>query len=64
MSTSSVNQVPTPTEAPTEEPTEEPTDPVVAFLEDEEKVAAVRERARRQARERAAEWGLTDQLED
>jgi len=45
-------------------PTEEPTDPVVAFLEDEEKVAAVRERARRQARERAAEWGLTDQLED
>ena len=46
------------------EPTEEPTDPVVAFLEDEEKVAAVRERARRQARERAAEWGLTDQPED
>jgi hypothetical protein len=44
--------------------TQEPADPVVAFLEDEEKIAAIRERARKQAHERAAEWGLTDQLED
>ncbi len=43
---------------------DDPADPVVAFLEDEEKVAAIREEARKQARERAAEWGLGDQLED
>jgi len=34
-----------------------------AFLTDEEKVDAIREQARKQARERAAEWGLEDQLE-
>jgi hypothetical protein len=33
-----------------------------AFLADEERVAAVREEARAEARSRAAEWGLTDQL--
>jgi hypothetical protein len=41
-----------------------PEDPVVAFLEDDERIAAIRDQAREQARERAAEWGLTDQLED
>ncbi len=43
---------------------DDPADPVVAFLEDEQKIAAIRAEARKQARERAAEWGLTDQLED
>jgi hypothetical protein len=36
---------------------------VEAFLADEERVAAIREQARRQARARAAEWGLADQLD-
>lgn len=45
-------------------PDEEPDDPVVAFLEDDERIAAIREQAREQARERAAEWGLTEQLEE
>jgi len=45
-------------------PDDDPADPVVAFLEDEQKIAAIREEARQQARERAAEWGLTEQLED
>lgn len=39
-------------------------DPVVAFLEDEQKIAAIREQAREQARERAEQWGLSDHLED
>jgi len=39
------------------------TDPVVSFLEDEGKVAAIREQAREEARERAAEWGLDDAVE-
>jgi hypothetical protein len=34
--------------------------PVEAFLEDEGKVEAIRERAREEADRRAAEWGLTD----
>ena len=38
--------------------------PVAAFLDDEEKVAAIREQARAEARDRAAEWGLTDALAD
>ena len=38
-------------------------DPVAAFLADEEKVAAIREEAQAEARERAAEWGLTDHLD-
>lgn len=36
--------------------------PVEAFLEDEEKIAAIREQAREEARARADEWGLTDHL--
>lgn len=39
-------------------------DPVAAFLADEEKIAAIREQARDEARKRAAEWGLDDQLCD
>ena len=39
-------------------------DAVEAFLADEERVAAIRDRAREEARERAREWGLTDQLAD
>lgn len=38
-------------------------DPVVSFLEDEQKLAAIREQAREQARQRATEWGLDDALE-
>jgi hypothetical protein len=37
-------------------------DAVEAFLADEERIAAIRERARAEAEARAAEWGLTDQL--
>jgi len=33
---------------------------VEAFLEDEEKIAAIRERARKEAQQRATEWGLSD----
>lgn len=39
-------------------------DPVAAFLADEEKIAAIREEARAEARERAAEWGLDEHLRD
>ncbi|WP_231184242.1 hypothetical protein [Haladaptatus sp. DYF46] len=39
-----------------------PTSAVEAFLEDEEKIAAIRERARAEAERRAEEWGLDDQL--
>lgn len=42
----------------------EAADPVEAFLGDEETIDAIRERARAEAKERAAEWGLTDQLVD
>lgn len=38
-------------------------DPVVAFLDDAEKVAAIQRRAREEAERRAAEWGLDDQLD-
>jgi hypothetical protein len=37
---------------------------VAAFLEDESKIAAIREEARSEARDRADEWGLSDQLVD
>ncbi len=47
---------------PTGEPETEPTSAVEAFLEDEEKIAAIREQARREAERRATEWGLDDQL--
>jgi hypothetical protein len=40
------------------------TDAVAAFLDDEEGIEAIRERAREEARARAAEWGLTDALDD
>ncbi|MBX0302212.1 hypothetical protein [Haloarcula salinisoli] len=33
---------------------------VEAFLEDEEKISAIREQARQEAKQRAAEWGLND----
>ncbi|WP_336000261.1 hypothetical protein [Halorientalis halophila] len=36
---------------------------VEAFLEDERKIEAIRERAREEARERATEWGLEDVCE-
>lgn len=39
-------------------------DPVAAFLADDEKIAAIREQARAEARERAAEWGLDEHLQD
>jgi len=39
-------------------------DAVAAFLADEEKVEAIAEQAREEARARAAEWGLEDQLVD
>jgi hypothetical protein len=39
-------------------------DPVESFLADEEKIDAIQRQAREEARERAAEWGLTDQLAD
>lgn len=39
-------------------------DPVAAFLADDEKIAAIREDARAEARERAAEWGLDEQLSE
>lgn len=35
---------------------------VAAFLDDEEKIAAIREQARSEARDRAQEWGLADEL--
>jgi hypothetical protein len=38
--------------------------PVAAFLADETKVEAIRERARREAAARAEEWGLDDQLRE
>lgn len=37
-------------------------DPVAAFLADGEKIEAIREQARTEARERAAKWGLDGQL--
>jgi hypothetical protein len=37
---------------------------VAAFLEDESKIDAIREEARTEARNRADEWGLSDQLVD
>jgi hypothetical protein len=39
-------------------------DPVAAFLADEETIAAIRQQARDEARQRAAEWGLDDHLDN
>ncbi|PSP55338.1 hypothetical protein BRC82_06200 [Halobacteriales archaeon QS_1_67_19] len=54
--------------APDERAAEEPTDDgsldaVEAFLDDEEKIAAIKDRARAEAKERAAEWDLDGELE-
>jgi hypothetical protein len=38
------------------------TDPVASFLGDEEKIRAIQQRAREEARRRAEEWGLDDEL--
>jgi len=38
-------------------------DAVAAFLADEDRIEAIRERARAEAEARAAEWGLADQLD-
>ncbi|MWV65563.1 hypothetical protein GRS48_12140 [Halorubrum sp. JWXQ-INN 858] len=39
-------------------------DAVAAFLEDDDRIAAIREQAREEARTRAAEWGFDDALAD
>ena len=39
-------------------------DAVAAFLADDERIDAIREQARSEARDRAAEWGLDDALDD
>ena len=39
------------------------TDAVAAFLEDEDRIEAIREQAQAEARSRAEEWGLDDALE-
>jgi hypothetical protein len=44
--------------------TESDTDAVAAFLEDDERIAAIREQARNEARSRAEEWGFDDALAD
>jgi hypothetical protein len=41
----------------------EATSAVESFLDDEERVAEVRERARTEAQRRAREWGLADELD-
>ncbi|MUW14731.1 hypothetical protein GJ633_08670, partial [Halorubrum sp. CBA1125] len=41
---------------------EEDTDAVAAFLADDDRIEAIRERARDEARDRAAEWGLDGAL--
>lgn len=46
-----------------EEGGDESMDAVEAFLEDDEKIDAIRERAREEARERAEQWGLDEELE-
>lgn len=42
----------------------EEADAVAAFLADDDRIAAIREQARSEARERASEWGLDDALAD
>ncbi|VTT87472.1 hypothetical protein DM2_806 [Halorubrum sp. DM2] len=39
-------------------------DAVAAFLADDDRIEAIREQARSEARDRAAEWGLDDALDD
>jgi hypothetical protein len=38
-------------------------DPVASFLDDDEKIAAIRKQARAEAERRAAEWGLRDAVD-
>lgn len=54
------------TAAPTEwtDDAETPADPVEAFLADEERLDAIRDRAREEARRKAREWDLADALVD
>jgi hypothetical protein len=51
-------------EAAPETRVREETDALAAFLADEERVEAIRAEARADARRRAEEWGLADQLDD
>ena len=39
------------------------TDPVEAFLDDEERVEAIKQRARDEAERRASEWGFDEVVE-
>lgn len=50
--------------APEDRLGDDATSPLESFLADEERIAAIRERAREEARARAEEWGLTDHLDD
>lgn len=42
----------------------EETDAVAAFLDDDDRIEAIREQARTEARQRASEWGLDGALDD
>lgn len=48
------------TGAVAEEPQEQGLDAVEAFLEDDQKIRAIRERARAEAKRKASEWGFDD----
>jgi hypothetical protein len=50
--------------APEERQREESASAVEAFLEDEDRIAEIQQEARTEAKARAAEWGLDDQLTD
>lgn len=43
---------------------EDDTDAVAAFLEDDDRIEAIREQAQAEAQDRAEEWGLGDALDD
>lgn len=47
-----------------EQPTDRAGDAVAAFLEDTERIETLREQARAEARRRAEEWGLDEQLDE
>lgn len=50
--------------APVDRPADDGTTAVEAFLEDEDRIAAIQAEARQEAERRAEEWGLADQLDD
>ncbi|WP_128477495.1 hypothetical protein [Halorussus pelagicus] len=50
-------------ETPDEQSASDDASAVEAFLDDEEKIAAIRDRAREEAKERAEEWGLDGELQ-